>query len=534
MPEFDDSPPEEREPGVRQLTSLLTYIYQQPAAIEAISDKEQKRILARARTRLHTYAASTAVSEQRAAHLSLVPLDPAEQEVQDKPLPGADEPVGPQTRPQTFLQGDQNALRPARDPGKRRRVASFAQMLAAVLIVGVLVGGLGLLFTSQRNFLPGNSVPSKWCQPPVPGLNSASSLESIAALSSSDVWAVGYSGDSSGNKNKSLIEHWDGHAWSIVRSPNLGTGDNFLSTVLAFSPTDIWAAGQAFAPGQQHTTMVLIEHWDGHAWSIVNAPNPASGGINRLFSLSAVSPTDIWGVGSTIPIATDLSGKPNRTLIEHWNGRNWQVMPSPNPGSLGSVLNSVVALSANDVWAVGESVQGSLSLVEHWDGQSWKVVATPAPTPRASNAQGASFQAVDSQELSSVTATSANDVWAVGGGDAHTLVEHWDGRAWSIVPSPEVVKSTSQGQVQLTGVMALAQNNVWAVGNVAGLGQTTEEVLRNSRSLVEHWNGQTWQVISTFRPAAQLSSITATPEGQIWMSGSPYSNTNAPYVAYSC
>jgi len=417
--------------------------------------------------------------------------------------------------------GHNTALRVKRHVRKPRRVSSFLQTLVAVLTVTMIVGGFVTLFAARRSSTLGNGIPSNWCQPSVPGLNNSSSLDAVAAISSSNVWAVGHGGDSSGNKNRTLIEHWDGHIWRIVASPNLGTGDNFLSAVVALSPTNIWAVGQAFSPDQQYSTEILVEHWDGKQWSIIPTPNPAKGGVNRFFGISAISATDIWAVGSMLPSTSSLSGKPNETLIEHWDGRNWQVVASPNPGNQGGALESVVALSANDIWAVGLAVSGSLPLIEHWDGTSWKVAATPAvpPTPNGLNA---------------ITAVSADDVWAVGGGNANALIEHWNGTSWSAVLNPGKVNGPSQNGATLNGVVALAHDNVWAVGQINGVGQTTEQALRHSSALVEHWDGQRWQMISTLKPVAQLSSIAVTSSQQLWISGGSYTRTGVPYVAYSC
>ncbi len=58
-----------------------------------------------------------------------------------------------------------------------------------------------------------------------------------------------------------------------------------------------------------------------------------------------------------------------------------QVIPSPNTGTGESVLMSVAAVSATDMWSVGLSYptdNGEQALIEHWDGAAWKVV--PAPT----------------------------------------------------------------------------------------------------------------------------------------------------------
>jgi hypothetical protein len=70
----------------------------------------------------------------------------------------------------------------------------------------------------------------------------------------------------------------------------------------------------------------------------------------------------------------------------------------------------------------------------------------------------------------SVVAISADDVWAVGwtGGNSGpiTLIEHWNGSTWSVVPSP----NPSATDNHLWGVTALATNNVWAVGDFNATG----------------------------------------------------------------
>jgi hypothetical protein len=68
-----------------------------------------------------------------------------------------------------------------------------------------------------------------------------------------------------------------------------------------------------------------------------------------------VSANDVWAVG----FSPHPSGTPQylrQTLIEHWNGSSWSVVPSPNPaGKTYVVLNGAAAISASDVWAVGHS-----------------------------------------------------------------------------------------------------------------------------------------------------------------------------------
>ncbi|HEX9311780.1 MAG TPA: hypothetical protein VGA30_02995, partial [Actinomycetota bacterium] len=42
-----------------------------------------------------------------------------------------------------------------------------------------------------------------------------------------------------------------------------------------------------------------------------------------------------------------------------------------------NVFNDVLESSSSDVWAVGDS--GSLTLSEHWDGSAWSIVPSANP-----------------------------------------------------------------------------------------------------------------------------------------------------------
>jgi hypothetical protein len=75
----------------------------------------------------------------------------------------------------------------------------------------------------------------------------------------------------------------------------------------------------------------------------------------------ALSATNVWAVGGT------TNDPFFQTMTEHWNGTQWKVVPSPSPGSGGSYVGSVAAISAKDVWTVGSSGwPGTETLTEHW------------------------------------------------------------------------------------------------------------------------------------------------------------------------
>lgn len=276
--------------------------------------------------------------------------------------------------------------------------------------------------------------------------------------------------------------------WSVVPSANT-TGDTQFRAVSMVDTTHGFAVGTAGGKA-------VIESWNGASWTLMNAPSPDSSGF--LNGVSAVSATDAWAVGTTF-----ANNGPQKTLIEHFNGTGWTVVPSPNIG-VNSALNAVAARASNDIWAVGQDgVNESKPIIEHWDGTSWTVVpgvATPnngieflkgvtiapdgtvwavgtvgkavAPegfrlTAFVERFTGGAWQSLPvpatnpsfSANLNAVSAASANDVWAVGAVGSQALAEHWNGTAWSIVPTPAVAG------VVLKGVQAVGPNDAWFVGD---------------------------------------------------------------------
>ena len=96
--------------------------------------------------------------------------------------------------------------------------------------------------------------------------------------------------------SRTLIEHWDGTAWTVVPSPNKGPFPNSLSGVTAVAPDDVWAVGTWFTKAFDDRTLTL--HWDGTAWHRVQSPNAGPPkAANDLVSVSAIATDDVWAVG---------------------------------------------------------------------------------------------------------------------------------------------------------------------------------------------------------------------------------------------
>src|SRR4029077_12475331 len=108
--------------------------------------------------------------------------------------------------------------------------------------------------------------------------------------------------------------------WSVVPSPDGGAFGDVLGGVSCVSAAACAAVG-SYAT-KDGTARTLVESWNGARWSVVPSPNPGTGD-DALESVSCVSATACTAAGMHV----------NRTLIESWNGARWSVVPSPNRGS---------------------------------------------------------------------------------------------------------------------------------------------------------------------------------------------------------
>ena len=346
----------------------------------------------------------------------------------------------------------------------------------------------------------------------VPSPNTAdptSVLSSVACVSASDCWAVGDGFDLGTFSGANLIEHWDGSAWGTSPGPD-AAGVDALSSVTCLSASDCWAVGGTVVEPVQHFAVTLTEHWDGSQWSIV-ASSDLHGLSDSLDSVSCVSGSDCWAVGDTNgPPGSNFFG----SLIEHWDGSSWSVAQSDG----GESLYSVTCVSATDCWAAGDSnTTGARTLTEHWDGSAWAAVTSPDRGVGQSNL------------LTSVTCASTADCWAVGSDASgvvvrksqveQTLALHWDGSAWSIVATPDSKANQSN---YLASVTCAAPADCWAVGSISATGRSTQQ------TLVVHWDGSAWTIVpSESLPAAtnDLSSVACADASDCWSVGSSIAGT---------
>ena len=331
---------------------------------------------------------------------------------------------------------------------------------------------------------------------------------------------------------------------------------------------DGWAVGNLVTtlPNPQGgprlaVSRALAERWNGTAWSQVAMAQPTTQHA-LLQGVADLGSADAWAVGFLGDVAPETSS-PSGGLVEHWDGTRWRL--ARTPGSSAETLNAVAGTGPKDVWVAGSvnlgapRPAGDNTFFEHFDGTSWQTVPGPA----------GSFTA-DPVDVTALAALSSSDVWAVGTQNAEgagepgilNMAAHWDGTAWTIVPTPNLGSSVSQSDVP-TGVTAISANDVWASGveltgclaasarsgsrlAVGGHSPVLPLALRlrpgGPRRLpgatgqclvpyVLHWDGTTWALIKTPDPGAfgsSLAGIAALSASDIWVAGQTQSSATGP------
>jgi hypothetical protein len=377
-------------------------------------------------------------------------------------------------------------------------------------------------------------------------------LGGVAVASPTDAWAISWGGD--------LIERWDGKQWRVSQRDrdkyDDGSGPTVLTAVAAASPSAAWAVGyhsrvNRRPGGPAHLRSQLIERWDGSRWRFDHVP--IIPGHTWLDGVVAVSANDVWAVG-TRTVRAGGGFTVDRSLIEHWDGRAWMIVPSPNIGPVTSRpiargwgrgwepgsdnrLWAVAAVSAHDIWAVGEhalpvhepqmqtgfyaNVYITRPLALHWNGRRWSIgpfVNTDV------NDDG--FLTVGEDGFTAVAAAPSGDVLAFEGNYPAGWASHV---LWSLSAktSTRVTYPAPFGPNVLVGAITdITHNDAWILGQPSSGGHI----------VATQWNGQRW--LKTSLPAAgSINAAAANGPDDIWAVGDlnplPYTNQQV-MLHYTC
>jgi hypothetical protein len=310
-----------------------------------------------------------------------------------------------------------------------------------------------------------------------------------------------------------IVLRWDGKDWVTY------TGNGPDGEVLALDfPVlgDAWAAG--WIPGRSRAGMIW--HWDGKNWNRAIEKGPVP-----LQAVSFQTGDNAWGAGEN-------------GLLVQWNGMEWMAADSPT----SQTLNAVAFLSAGDGWAAGEGGQ-----ILRYDGSEWSVELPYKARGTGSNALYIRFNAlglIESDDgwaagsleggdfsqpwimhwngeewgevrlfaekppcrcsLYAVHFSSAEDGWAVGGGD-QTLIMHWDGSEWTYQTWPDAYR--------LLAIHGVAADDLWAAG-------IAEDVASSiNPGVILHWDGSEWTAYPFPHGVAWMDSIYMLAPDDGWMAG---------------
>jgi hypothetical protein len=425
------------------------------------------------------------------------------------------------------------------------RTSTRVKLVTCLFLLFIIALDFGLLLPARVKTYAAPSQTGScgtWNLVSSPNRGGLSVLEAVVA-DTSNVWAVGYSSDSSFKNTYTLTEHWNGTSWSIISSPNTHSGINLLLGVARIpKATQVWAVG--YSEDIFGNDYALIEYWNGTSWSI--SPGPRVKGSSVLSSVTALSASNVWAVGS----ATQSDGS-ELTLIEQWNGTSWKIISSPNVTKGSSSLYSVGGVpGTSQLWAVGSRSSGPLrKLARQWNGTSRKIVSSPHGMPdyrfpygvrgvpgasqmRAAGNSSSSHQTLAEQwngtswkivsspnagsddYLYGLGIASSHTIWSVGnyynGSLYQPLVELWNGTGWSVDHAPSPASNAS-----LLGVAVVSVSNAWAVGSY--------QKNNTNRTLIEEAHGTTWSIIAGASPGSVnnfLYGVSVAPgTNQVWAVG---------------
>jgi hypothetical protein len=213
--------------------------------------------------------------------------------------------------------------------------------------------------------------------------------------------------------------------------------------------------------------------------------------IRRFIRLGSAGALLVTGVGLGAIVASPPAGA---------SGFTWSIVTTPDTSPTETnVLGAVTCISASDCWAVGEGNMGpggpnanAHTLAEHWNGTAWSIVSTPST----------------GFEFRGVSCVSSSDCWAVGSAAGEMLADHWNGTIWSNVTTPSA-------SPVIGGVSCVSSSDCWAVGYGSNGAA--------AQTFAEQWNGSAWSIVPTPNTSSsqnnEFNAVACTSVSDCWAVG---------------
>ena len=357
-------------------------------------------------------------------------------------------------------------------------------------------------------------------------------LVSVSCRSLTSCQAVGTAGTKGTDAQRTLAERLSGHRWTVEKTPDVaGRAADSLSAVRCTSSVACTAVGYSSDKSLNATPLTVV--WNGHSWSNQPVPHPSGAPSSQLTGLSCPTAKTCSAVGASFPV-----NLPALALAERRSGHSWKIEKSADGTvQLGNELASVscpstttcvavgqyesfgvnesnyplAAILANGVWhlsrlavqqnatageldhvscasatsciAVGSvTIPGGLlgtqvTVVESWNGTAWSVISLPTPTD------------IDSITLTGVACTATGCQVVGSGTDQNSgltvpVAARWTGSSWTEQTAAVPSGST---YADLQAVSCPAASNCTAVGQYY-------DASADAHPFAEVWNGTTWQL----------------------------------------
>jgi hypothetical protein len=283
----------------------------------------------------------------------------------------------------------------------------------------------------------------------------------------------------------------------------------------------------------------------------------------RMWKAAVVAGTGLTGILAAGLMPAQAAVAPGWRVAAVVGARTDVTHPQP----LGAAGNypGMVTTGRHDAWSLWSTCTQShrcARVLEHWNGSKWSA-RRPAMLQKLAAPAG-------------LGASSASDLWVIGGKRTNNAAVHWNGRAWSRRPVPSWVVRASQAGDEPVSVAAFGSSDVWVFSfagrpaslaraaarynghrwvkmHLPGVPVAVSAISRTDmwiaglsashpgRSVLMHWNGRSWRtrtIPASLAPAgSQLfaSQVTATGSRAAWVQVSaddPGAGTSSQFLAH--
>ena len=236
-------------------------------------------------------------------------------------------------------------------------------------------------------------------------------LTAVSAASTSDVWAVGSSGQLLGTED-------GGAVWALRSDPSVYGASEYFYGVASASPGRCWAVGQ---------NGIILADLAGADWVQQTSPS-----TNALVGVSAIDAKHAW-----------IAGGSGLVLVTKDSGTTWTVQASAATAANGQPLDYIAFADAQHGWAVGFNG----TIIATTDGGTTWTTQTEPPS-------------VATYSIDAVTCGDATHVWA-GCGDGIIIATENGGKTWSL-------QATKGGMGGILGMACTDADHVWvaAMGGI--------------------------------------------------------------------